>query len=104
MNNVVDLYRTVAEDFAKRAVTEIKDEIRAIVPYGSVARGEASDIDMLVVAARKDSIRLRVVQIEEALDAETDYRTFLVSSYLTLEETRCLLLDLSLSRGDRLRG
>ncbi len=45
-------HRDVAEEFARRAVSTLGDQVESVVLYGSVARGDASpesDIDILVV-------------------------------------------------------
>ncbi len=50
-------------EFAQRAVAELGDEIRAIVLYGSVARGRArgdSDTDLLIVARDPEAVRQKI--------------------------------------------
>lgn len=93
MNRTLKLYQTVARELAERVVRELDGEVQAVVLYGSVARGQAtakSDIDILIVTPHGDDIRARVVEIEEELDSKNNYRTFLTSTYFTLEEIKQL--------------
>ncbi len=94
MNRISERYRRIAREFAQRAVAELGDEIRAIVLYGSVARGRArgdSDTDLLIVARDPEAVRQKIVEIEEDTDARHGYTSFLVSSYVTLQELRRLV-------------
>ncbi len=66
VNQVSNKYRKVAEEFAKKVVAELGDEVEAVVLYGSVARGtatEESDIDLLVVEREPDKIRKTLYKI-----------------------------------------
>ena len=69
-------YRKVAEEFARRASERLRDRIRSITLFGSVARGQAdpdSDIDILVVVDAKDPEITRSVY-DVALDVELEHR------------------------------
>lgn len=85
------LYQTVARQLANRLVTELDGQIQSIVLYGSVARGQVrvnSDIDLLIVTPRGDNIRAKVAEIEEDLDSQNNYQTFLLSTYFTIEKVK----------------
>jgi len=93
MNRFQTLYRQAAQELAARVTRELSDEIHAVILYGSVARGEArsqSDIDVLLIARHGDHIRARVAALEEDVDAQHGYSTFLTSIYLTLAELKHL--------------
>lgn len=69
-------YAAAAKEFATRITTRLKDEVRAIILFGSVARGQAdpdSDIDVLVVL-KNSSRSLRNKVYDTALDVQLDLR------------------------------
>ena len=79
--NLNDKYRRAAEEFARRVVSALGDQIDSIVLYGSVARGEAwaeSDIDILVISSNIETTRDTVSDIRSDLTEESDY-SFLMS-------------------------
>ncbi len=48
----MNTYSAVAEEFARRVVANLGEQVESVILYGSVARGDAgpeSDIDILVV-------------------------------------------------------
>ena len=93
MPTINELYFQTANALASKVAEALNGEVHSVVLYGSTARGEArrnSDIDVLVLSDHPDSLRQRVVEIEEELDAENNYRTFLVSMYLTVNHFRRL--------------
>ena len=95
MATIIELYQNTAKNLAKVLSNQPGNEISAIVLYGSAARGEASrrsDIDILILADHPDRVRLHVAEVEEALDAENGYSTFLASVYLTPDEFRHLVV------------
>ena len=95
MPTTIELYRNTARNLANVLANRLVNEVRAVILYGSVARGEAtrnSDIDVLILTDHPDRIRLHVAEVEEALDAENGYRTFLASVYLTPEEFQRLIV------------
>lgn len=91
-----DIYREAAEEFARRVVAELGDEVDAVVLYGSVARGEArreSDIDILVVIQDGISTRDRLSELCYAFTAERDRFLFISLTDFTREEfCRCVQL------------
>jgi len=93
MNRLTNLYRRAAHDFAAGVARELRDEIRAVILYGSVARGNAdatSDIDVLLITRHGDQIREKVITLADEVDFQNGYKTFLTSIYLTLEEVKRL--------------
>jgi hypothetical protein len=88
---VVPLYEKTAREFAQRAHEALREEVLAVVLYGSVARHtatEESDIDLLVLARGDGAVRERLVAIGEALDYENSFDTFLVPTQLSPEKLR----------------
>jgi len=74
-------YRQAAEEFAKKVVAELGDQVDSIVLYGSVARGEAredSDIDVLVISPDPEAIRNQISDVRGDFNHETGYE-FLIS-------------------------
>jgi predicted nucleotidyltransferase len=76
---ISDRYREAAERFAAAVRERFGDQIRAVVLYGSVARGEArrdSDIDLLVMVDRYDDLLRRdIVGLAYDLDGNRDFDT-----------------------------
>ena len=79
----MNTHRAVAEEFARRVVSILGDQVESVILYGSVARGEAvpeSDIDILVIG--DDSCHLRDVTSEIAFDIDREGAfTFLISPF-----------------------
>ena len=89
----MNTHRAVAEEFARRIVSILGDQVESVILYGSVARGEAvpeSDIDILVIG--DDSCHLRDVTSEIAFDIDREGAfTFLISPF-TIEHDKLLNL------------
>jgi uncharacterized protein len=74
---ISDRYRKAAERFTAAVRERFGDQIRAVVLYGSVARGEArrdSDIDVLVIR-NQAKLDHPIFEIGYDLDAENNYVT-----------------------------
>ncbi len=81
------LNRKSLEEFKGRVARELAGSIEAIVVYGSVARGEAtenSDIDLLIVSDEKEEIEDKVLEITYDIDLKNN--TVTTRLYLTPEE------------------
>jgi predicted nucleotidyltransferase len=68
-------YRAAAEEFATRVHNALGDEVDAIILYGSVARGEAteeSDVDVMVLSPDPARIKPRVSRIRTELSCDLD--------------------------------
>lgn len=82
-------YRNVAEELARRVASELGDQVDAIVLYGSVARGDASedsDIDILVIGSNENAMRNRVHDILHEFDGERGYMFFISLTLYSREE------------------
>ncbi len=87
-------YRAAAERFAEAVRREYGDAIRAVVLYGSVARGEArpsSDIDVLILTDDR-SLRTPMVDIACRLDEERGDRCFTEPAVYTPEQFHHLVV------------
>jgi predicted nucleotidyltransferase len=76
-----EMYRKAAEEFARRVVAALGDQVDSIVLYGSVARKQArrySDIDILIVSPNPKVIRNPVSQIRADFNREHNF-DFLIS-------------------------
>ncbi len=70
-------YRKRAEAFTQRALQELGDELKAVVLYGSVARGEArpgSDIDLYILVSDRERVddRIDAVAWDQDLKVENE--------------------------------
>jgi len=79
---VVERYRSVAERLAGELAQSLKGEVEAIVLYGSVAVGEASedsDIDILVVTkSRSRNLYYKISSIRTRVDLDNGTLTTLI--------------------------
>ena len=65
--------RNIADILVQRLTAEFKDEIHAVVLYGSVARGEAtteSDVDVLVLANSALEARIDIHNLSSDIDLD----------------------------------
>ncbi len=86
---ISEVYRAVAEEFARRVVAALDGEVESIVLYGSVARGQArrdSDIDVLVVSQQPEVLRKQVSAICSDFTHERDYSFFISTMHYSREE------------------
>ncbi len=93
MATINELYRRTADALATKVTETLNGDVHSVVLYGSTARGKArrsSDIDVLILVDRPDAVRERVAEIEEELDADNNYRTFLTSVCLSVSDFRRL--------------
>jgi predicted nucleotidyltransferase len=89
-----ELYRATVREFAKRLTERYGGDVRSIVLYGSVARGqatEASDIDVLVLRNDTSPDRDQMIEISEAIDFENGYKTFVLATSMTALKLQELL-------------
>ncbi len=80
------------ENFKERIIKIFKDEIVALILYGSFVRGEYSkysDIDILIVTKDKDKIREGIYNI--AYDIDLEYDVLISLLFLTPEEVEKLI-------------
>jgi predicted nucleotidyltransferase len=80
------------ENFRERVIKRFKDEIVALILYGSFVRGEYSkysDIDILIVTENKDRIREGIYDI--AYDVDLEHDVLLSLLFLTPEEVEALV-------------
>jgi predicted nucleotidyltransferase len=71
-----EVYKEAAVEFARRVTLALRDQVDAIVLYGSVARGEAkrdSDIDILVVSPDSQIAREKLSEIRSDFAYERNY-------------------------------
>ncbi len=88
-----ELFERTARRFADELRDRFPDAIRAIVLYGSVARGRAhanSDIDVLVLRQNGRPSRDELAEISESIDFENGFKTFLIATALTRERLEAL--------------
>jgi len=81
------------ESFTKRVVEKLKDEILALVLYGSYVRGEYSkysDVDVLVVVKSKDK-KVKEIIYDIAYDIDLEYDILISLLFLTPEEIKMLI-------------
>jgi len=81
------------KSFTKRVVERLRDEILALILYGSYVRGEYSkysDVDVLVVIKRKDK-KLKETIYDIAYDIDLEYDILISLLFLTLEEIEMLI-------------
>ena len=76
---MLQLFRDVPMELAERILSTHKNEVQALVVYGSVARGQAqwsrdvdrrSDIDLLVVTQKPNRIAEAILAIQTEVDLE----------------------------------
>jgi predicted nucleotidyltransferase len=75
-----EVYKEAAVEFARRVTLALRDQVDAIVLYGSVARGEAkrdSDIDILVVSPDSQIARKKLSEIRSDFAYERNYSFFI---------------------------
>jgi predicted nucleotidyltransferase len=89
-----EMYRKAAEEFARRVVAALGDQVDSIVLYGSVARKQArrySDIDILIISPSRETVRKKVSDIRGDFDHEHNsifavfaygYRSFVKERYV----------------------
>ncbi|MBI4320416.1 MAG: nucleotidyltransferase domain-containing protein [Chloroflexi bacterium] len=85
--NVV--YRLAAEEFTRRVLSSLRDQIEAIVLYGSTARGEAkrfSDIDILVISPDPPAVKDQISEIRSDLTYERNFSFLISLIHLSPEE------------------
>lgn len=93
-----ELYETVVEELRDKLVSQLGDRVEAIIVYGSVARGEAtegSDIDLLIISAAKKDLIDQAFDVSFRIDLENGTLTTL--NFYTPKE----FLD-NLARGEPL--
>lgn len=86
--NYQQLYDETLKEFKDKVLKALSGIIEAIIVYGSVAGGEASensDIDVLVIT-RDKGIGDKILDISYEIDYQNDYETFIVPIELTPEE------------------
>lgn len=84
---VQEEYEDALKVFGKRVVEELGDRVEAIISYGSVARGTASedsDIDVLVIG--KEGDWKKVSDIAYDIDLKRGFRTLITVVFYTREE------------------
>ena len=88
-----ELFERTARRFAEELRDRFPEAIRAIILYGSVARGMAhanSDIDVLVLRQNGQPTRDELAEISESIDFENGFKTFLIATALTRERLEAL--------------
>ncbi|MDO8614227.1 MAG: nucleotidyltransferase domain-containing protein [Dehalococcoidia bacterium] len=88
------LYEGAAREFAQRVLQRFPDVVHAVVLYGSVARGTAtenSDVDVLVLRVNGTPSRDDMVDISESIDFENEFRTFVIATAMTPERLQRLI-------------
>ncbi len=88
-----DMSDKAIESFAKRVVERLRDEILALVLYGSYVRGEYSkysDVDVLVLIKSKDK-KVKEIVYDIAYDIDLEYDILISLLFLTPEEVEMLI-------------
>lgn len=83
------VYRSGAEEFARRVLSALGDRIDSIVLYGSAARGEAkrySDVDVLIISHDPSSVRDKISTIRSDLAYETNFAFLISLAHVTRDE------------------
>lgn len=86
-------YRTAAEEFARKVVASLGEQVNSIVLFGSVARKRAtkeSDVDILVVGANS-ALEDGVFDIAYEVGEASGFETYLSTVYFTREEVQELV-------------